>query len=55
MNPYQKLKIFTTFTARKYREYSKAVRAGADVERPEPHLFMVAEESYQDMLMDNKN
>jgi len=55
VNPYQKLKIFTTSVARRYREWSQKIRSGASVERPEPHLFMVAEESYQDMLIDNKN
>lgn len=56
VNPYQKLKIFTTSVARKYREYSQAIRSGGAMpQRPEPHLFMVAEESYQDMLIDNKN
>jgi len=57
VNPFQKLKIFTTFIARKYRKYSNAVRSGNEnsVEKPEPHLFMVAEDSYQDMLNYNKN
>lgn len=56
VNPYQKLKIFTTSVARKYREYSRSIRSGGSIDqRPEPHLFMVAEESYQDMLIDNKN
>jgi len=31
VNPYQKLPIFTSFVARRYRDYSKGVRAGADV------------------------
>eukprot|EP00347_Sterkiella_histriomuscorum_P007684 403347970 len=57
VNPFQKLKIFTTFIARKYRKYSNAVRAGNEnsVEKPQPHLFMVAEDSFQDMLMYKKN
>ena len=51
------MKIFTTTFARKYRQYSTDIRSGnGDPDkRPEPHLFMVAEESYQDMLIDNKN
>ena len=56
VNPYQKLKIFTTFIAREYRLYSNAVKAGKEIpQKPEPHLFMVAEDSFQDMLTYSKN
>lgn len=57
INPYQKLKIFTSFTAREYRKFSKALRAGTTTEdkRPPPHLFAIAEDSFQDMMIDNKN
>jgi myosin heavy subunit len=46
VNPYAKLKIFTTFIARMYRQYSNSVKGGCATEKPEPHLFMVAEDSY---------
>ena len=46
INPFQRLNIFTTTMAQKYRKFAQAQRAGGAVERPEPHLFMVAEDSY---------
>ena len=55
VNPFQKLKLFTTFIARTYRSYSNAIRAGRECAKPEPHLFMVAEDSYQDMFTYSKN
>jgi myosin heavy subunit len=55
VNPYWHLNIFTTKVAQKYRDYSIASRQQGNVEQPEPHLFMVAEESFQDLLTDRVN
>ena len=57
VNPYKKLSLYSTTIAKEYREWSRSrvvQRNSADT-RPEPHLFMVAEESYQDMLNDKKD
>ena len=57
VNPYERLNIYTTTIAQKYRKFATALRAGGATEsdRPEPHLFMVAEDTYQDLLIDRKN
>lgn len=58
VNPFKKLEIFSTTIAQEYRDWaikSRSASAGAGLTRPEPHLFMVAEESYQDLLIDRKN
>lgn len=51
VNPYQKLDIFNTKVARRYREYSLKVRESSNQDalahnKPAPHLFGVAEDSY---------
>ena len=55
VNPFQRLNIFNTTMAQRYRDFAQAQRSGADCERPEPHLFMVAEDSYQDLMIDHKD
>jgi len=46
INPFQRLNIFNTTIAHTYRKFAQEQRAGGKMERPEPHLFMVAEDSY---------
>ena len=55
VNPFQRLNIYNTTLAQVYRKFALAQRAGGATERPEPHLFMVAEDSYQDLMMDGSN
>ena len=55
VNPFQRLPIFNTTMAQLYRQFAQAQRSGADMQRPEPHLFMVAEDSYQDLMIDQTN
>ena len=55
VNPFQRLNIFTTTIAQTYRKFAAAQRAGGATETPEPHLFMVAEDSYQDLMLDGNN
>jgi myosin heavy subunit len=57
VNPFQRLPIFTTSNAQLYRKYAIMKRQGevAEDKVPQPHLFMVAEDSYQDLLVDQKN
>lgn len=55
LNPYQKLKdVFTTEVARKYRQFAIDQLKGKGT-HPGPHLFQVAEESYQSLMLDRKN
>lgn len=57
VNPYQKLAgVFTSKVASLYRQQSVALRQGkTNGEALQPHLFMVAEDSYQNMLIERKN
>lgn len=55
VNPFQRLPIFNTTIAQTYRLFAQQQRAGGAKERPEPHLFMVAEDSYQDLMIDQAN
>jgi len=55
VNPFQRLNIFNTKMAQTYRLFAQAQRTGVACERPEPHLFMVAEDSYQDLMIDQNN
>jgi myosin heavy subunit len=55
VNPYQRLNIFNTTTAQKYRKIVQSQRQGVNTGPVEPHLFLVAEDSFQDMLTDKKN
>ena len=55
VNPFQRLRIFTTTQAKIYRKFAQAQRSGAAMDRPEPHLFMVAEDSFQDLMIDGNN
>ena len=58
VNPFQDLKaLYTSTVALRYREFVKKLRDGTaqESERPPPHLFMLAEETYQNLLTDFKN
>ena len=55
VNPFQRLNIFNTTFAQKYRAFAQSQRSGGNEERPEPHLFMVAEDSFQDLMIDGNN
>ena len=55
INPYQRLPIYTNELARKYSAYSKAVRNGEELPKPEPHLFIVAEDTFTDLLIDKRS
>jgi myosin heavy subunit len=57
LNPYQKLPIYTTEKAKQCRHFVKDLRSGRVDEsaRPDPHLFMVAEEAYEDLIIDKQN
>ena len=55
VNPYQKLKgVFTSEVASKYRQYAIDQLKGERA-HPGPHLFQVAEDSYQSLMIDRKN
>jgi myosin heavy subunit len=56
-NPYQKLPIYTVEIAKKWRNFVKNIQNGMADEsaRPDPHLFMVAEEAYQDLTIDRQS
>jgi myosin V len=56
VNPYQHLRdVFTTKVARQFREHTIKSNEGAEADAPDPHLFMVAEGAYQNLLIENKN
>ena len=61
MNPYRRLPIFTVEYAQKVRDYSSQVRGqatsrpGVLVENPGAHFFMIAEDSFQQLITDQKN
>lgn len=56
VNPYQQLtELFTSSMARKFRKVSTERQKGHLVPDPEPHLFSVAEDAYQNMMVDKKN
>lgn len=57
LNPYQKLPIYTTEKAKQCRNFVKDFRRGTvdDTARPDPHLFMVAEEAYEDLIIDKQS
>jgi len=57
LNPYQKVPIYTVDKAKECRNFVKGFQSGVVDEsaRPEPHLFMVAEEAYQDLVIDKQS
>lgn len=61
VNPYARMPIFTVEFAQRVRDYSSQVRGlasaspGVSVENPGPHLFMIAEDSFQSLVADQKN
>lgn len=56
VNPYQQLtELFTSAIARKFRKVSLDRQKGHLVPDPEPHLFSVAEDAFQNMMVDKKN
>lgn len=56
VNPYQKLDaLFTSAIAREFRKVSNERQRGNMIADPEPHLFSVAEDAYQNMMVDKKN
>ena len=59
VNPFEKdhiQHIYLNTNAQRYRDFAIYERdGGAMVERPPPHLFMVAEDSYRDMIEDQKD
>ena len=50
LNPYWKLPIYTIQKAQEWRKFRNG--AGDESVQPDPHLFMVAESSYQDLITD---
>jgi myosin heavy subunit len=57
LNPYTKLPIYTLKKAHECRNFVKDFQSGRAEEsaRPDPHLFMVAEEAYQDLIIDKNS
>ena len=61
VNPYRRLPIFNIGFAQKVRDYSSQIRGlktstrGVAVQNPGPHLFMMAEDSFQQLIIDQKN
>lgn len=46
VNPYQRLNIFNTTIAQKYRKIIADQRKGINNGQADPHLFLVAEDSF---------
>ena len=57
LNPYQRLPIYKIKDAKMWRNFVKNLHSGLADERsrPEPHLFMAAEEAYQDLIIDKRS
>lgn len=56
VNPYQKLpELFNTKVARKYRVESLNIAKGMKPKQQDPHVFMIAEDAYQQMMVEKKN
>ena len=47
--------LFTSAIAREHRKVSDAREQGINIEDPEPHVFGVAENAFQNMMIDRKN
>ena len=47
--------MFTSAIAREHRKVSDEREKGHMIEDPEPHLFSVAENAFQNMMIDRKN
>lgn len=58
INPFQRLPIFNLAFAQQVKTYSAQVRGlqvSQLVENPGPHLFMIAEDCYQQLIAEQKN
>ena len=58
VNPFQDFReLYTTSVARNYHEFVKKLRDGTaqESEKPAPHLYLLAAETYQNLLTDFKN